>query len=148
MLKYAKKRSLNTQMWSCLHTFVSASATWRSTIRTAVSLWRCGTGTWPVAMTSWDRFHLGSRSSRSKAWMDGEINGWMDGWVEMCKAAQVEEKRQWRWPCSLLNCWRNTLASAKTPLLYLSALPPFLLFSSYISLSSPLFLLMVLCQGF
>lgn len=58
---------------------VSLPATWRSTTRTAACQWRCGTGTWPAATTSWDRCPSASQSSRNKEWMDGEMKEGMDG---------------------------------------------------------------------
>lgn len=139
---------------------VSLSATWRSTIRTAVCRWRCGTGTWPAATTSWDRCPLASRSSRNWEWMDGEMRGG--------GAAQVEEEvEEWRWPCSLLRCRRYTsvgvlllfnlgdtrfwrISSLSLYLCFLiSPPPPPPPLSSSVSVSLYLlFLLMLPCLGF
>lgn len=127
---------------------VCLPATWRSMIRTAVCRWRYGTGTWPAATTSWDHCPLASRSSRNWEWMDGEIKGGMNGGRDggTWGTAQVEEEvEEWRWPCSLLHCWRTTsvggLGEHHYPvslflLPYLStAIPPPLSLSSSVSIS-------------
>lgn len=98
-------------------------------------------------------------------WWDERRDGWVVGgggggagetWGR--ETAQVEEEGEWRWPCSLLHCWRNTLvgaplfilvilsAKASLPCLFISSslvcLPPFSLVQSLhlsIFLSSSLF---------